>query len=272
MQLGPEVLHLSTVPISYIRYIVKDVGEVNVKGAKGETALTVAAQAGRDDIVELLISRGADVNSQDELGNTALHHFFYDSDIKFLFDESRKLECLELLLNHGADSNAQTTEKQSPLALAIEKQWLAGVKCLIGHGADINARNGDSGQIALKLAAENKWLDGMRWLVSCGANINVRGYRKPSTLVLAVQKRWLAGVECLISHGANINARNDDFGQTALILAAESGWFNGVRCLVNHGADINAKDMLGRRALDCAKDRELREYLKSQCARACIIS
>ena len=46
--------------------------DVNAKDSKGETALMVAAFYGRKETVELLLSKGADVNAKDNEGKTAL--------------------------------------------------------------------------------------------------------------------------------------------------------------------------------------------------------
>ena len=47
-------------------------GDVNVKGGVGMTPLHVAAISGHDEMVRLLLSRGATVNARSAIGITAL--------------------------------------------------------------------------------------------------------------------------------------------------------------------------------------------------------
>ena len=253
-------VQLRHAPMSFIQHFIDNCSQVNAKGRKGETALAIAAAAGRDDVVKVLIDRGADVNSQDLLGNTALHH-----TCDALFSDSENLKCLELLLTHGADTNPQQARRQSPLALAVKKGWLGGVKCVISHGADINARIHDPYQSVLMLAAEVKWLEGVQYLINHGADINARdGNRRLTVLMLAVDVKWLTGVQYLINHGADINIKRNIRGQTALMLAAENEWLDGVRYLVNNGADINVRDRRDRTALDYSGNQGVREYLRAK--------
>ena len=47
--------------------------KVNAVTTEGRTALLYAASKGREEIVRLLMSRGAEVNRADKLGATPLH-------------------------------------------------------------------------------------------------------------------------------------------------------------------------------------------------------
>ena len=80
--------------------------DVNAKhDAFGITSLEIAAIAGHKEIVELLISEGADVNAKDKKGRTPLHH---------AATHGRK-EIVELLIAKGADVNAKTEGGITPL-------------------------------------------------------------------------------------------------------------------------------------------------------------
>lgn len=62
---------------------------------KVELPLSSAAQAGRSDMVEFLISKGADLTVADETGLTALHYA----------SASLSLGSLRVVLDHGANPN-----------------------------------------------------------------------------------------------------------------------------------------------------------------------
>ena len=75
---------------------------------KGWTPLHMAAIGGNKDIAELLIAKGADVNTKDDKGMTPLHWSA----------STRVKEVTELLLAKGADFNAKDNNGKTPLDLA----------------------------------------------------------------------------------------------------------------------------------------------------------
>ena len=74
----------------------------------GMTPMMWAAGKGHTDIVEYLISKGADVNTANYSGRTALHHAaFYGH-----------LDVVKLLLSKGADPNIKNIEQKTALESA----------------------------------------------------------------------------------------------------------------------------------------------------------
>jgi ankyrin repeat protein len=74
-----------------------------------DTALTLACAGGHDDLVELLINRGADIEHRDKKGFTPL----------ILAATAGHEKVVEVLLNHNADIEAQSERtKDTPLSLA----------------------------------------------------------------------------------------------------------------------------------------------------------
>ena len=74
------------------------------------TPLMVAVIEGHIDLAELLIRRGAEVNTTDEFGYTPLH----------LAARRGNSSLVELLVKNGADSSIQDDDGQTPAALALE--------------------------------------------------------------------------------------------------------------------------------------------------------
>ena len=60
------------------------------------------------EILELLVTNGADINKQDDRGYSALHICAWEN----------YPDCIPFLLNHGANVNAVTKSGETPLALA----------------------------------------------------------------------------------------------------------------------------------------------------------
>ena len=47
--------------------------DINIRNNRNQTALQLAVTQGHTDLVQLLVSEGADVNMEDEDGDTAMH-------------------------------------------------------------------------------------------------------------------------------------------------------------------------------------------------------
>ena len=91
-------------------------------------ALTIAVEHGRDKCVELLINKGADVNSTDEKGQTAL----------LCSARSGKFDCMEIMLKAGADVNICDDVGWTALASAGHFDHTQCVILLLKAGAYIN--------------------------------------------------------------------------------------------------------------------------------------
>ncbi len=74
----------------------------------GASALHYAVMRGRMPLIDLLISRGVNVNSRTKMGTTPLHTAVLYA----------RLEVAELLVDAGADINAQSASGATPLAIA----------------------------------------------------------------------------------------------------------------------------------------------------------
>lgn len=101
---------------------------VNKKGANGNAALYVATENGQEEIVDVLLANGADVNAVNNQGNAALHAATKNGQEKIV----------GVLLANGADVNAQNSEGKTSLHLAAEENEGSKevISTLIKNGAD----------------------------------------------------------------------------------------------------------------------------------------
>jgi ankyrin repeat protein len=113
----------------------------------GWTPLHIAAFAGNAATAELLINRGADVNSRAEskFRNTPLQTALL----------SGQYATAKLLLEHGADAWVRQAEGITPMHEAAQSGREDLVKLLISHGAEITSR-ADDGSTPLDLAKKAK--------------------------------------------------------------------------------------------------------------------
>ena len=115
-------------------------------------ALIRASEYGHTEIVRLLLDRGADINSQNDSGDTAL----------IIKSKHGKVDMAEFLLDCGADPNIKNIKgdtalmsaarySNSILVLAEVADYTKVVELLLLHGADPNIRN-NYGKTALIIA------------------------------------------------------------------------------------------------------------------------
>ena len=124
---------------------------VNAWNVAGATPL----HAARDkDIIELLISRGADVNAPDESGKTPM---FY-----------KEVEGAKVLVEAGADINARSNNGSTLLLWNSYSGYIEGVKYVHSLGVDVNVKNLD-GQTAYDIAESFGHSELLEYLKSIGA-------------------------------------------------------------------------------------------------------
>lgn len=147
---------------------------------------------------------------------------------------------------------------ERPLTAAARQGQVDTVELLLSHGADVNARTSD-GQSALYAAGEKVRSDDqtgaarrmaiMRLLLAKNANVSLQRRRYKTTALHAHAKEADA-VALLIEHGANVRAI-DNQGETALHRAANSGRDQSasLKLLLEHGAGANDRDRAGNTAM-----------------------
>jgi len=104
-------------------------------------SLHQAVVDGDIDQVNLLLSKGADVNLRNRMSWTPLHTAI----------QNRRQAIVELLTTKGADVNAKDNRGQTPLHVAVNTSQKDAVELLIAKGADVNVM-GSRGDNALSLA------------------------------------------------------------------------------------------------------------------------
>lgn len=104
--------------------------KIDCENSLGATPLQEAAENGREEVVRLLLARGADVKHQDTLGQTPLDHAA----------KGGQTEVVRLLLDGGAEIDHVGRNGNTPLFAAIQGGHTATVHELLGRGANVNHR------------------------------------------------------------------------------------------------------------------------------------
>ena len=153
------------------KWIARHPRQINKQyGAFCETLLHVAAQWGREDLADLLIAAGADVEAGNEIDQRPLH----------VAARYGRPTVVKLLLARGADVGASGWRVHTPLHAAA---------CGLGSQSNIKGR-----------------LEVATLLLAAGANVNARergsGFT-PLRCATSYESRNAAMAELLLAHGAD---------------------------------------------------------------------
>jgi hypothetical protein len=139
------------------------------------TGLMIAAWEGNIPMMELFVSRGADVNRANRVGEQALMHAAWKGQI----------EAVRWLLERGARIN-QTGQGWSALHYAAFAGHDGVVRLLLERGADINAR-APNGASPLMMAAREGREGIARLLIERGADTAIRSDWGDDAVALAMR-------------------------------------------------------------------------------------
>jgi len=164
------------------------------------TPLYLAARAGDLPMTELLVLKGADVNSRSFDGDQPIHAVSRCSD-------SGALEVVSLLLESGVDVNSPGLDSKRALHLAARSANLPLTKLLLGKGADIYSQgfHGDHPIHAASRCSDSTSLDVVGLLLEHGASVHDPNTYSVRPLQLATRHGNLSLARLLLENGADVN-------------------------------------------------------------------
>jgi ankyrin repeat protein len=217
---------------------------VRARDASGATPLHVAARLMNLKVTKVLLSRGADPNTKDRDGFTALHVVAYTGGEKNSSDV--RAELTRLLIASGTDIKAKDAHGKTALHLAAMKGRMEMFAPLRAAVDAVDER----GRTPLHDAANYAQLQAIKWLLDSGAALAAKDQEGNTPLHLTAGRFRIAASEQLLDSGADANTTNDN-GQTPLhALALVDGDEPEIErqlpavaeLLLARGANVNARD------------------------------
>ena len=155
---------------------------------------------------------------------------------------------MSILLERGADVNAQSVLGVTALMLASRLGHPSCISLLVDRGANVNAKNSYDGGTALMKASQKGHPSCISVLLDRGANVDAKNNDGVTALMIASNKEHPSCISLLLDRGADLNAKTND-GYTALMAASQEGHSSCISLLLERGADVNAKNNDGCTAL-----------------------
>uniref|UniRef100_A0A3P8N5Z8 SOCS box domain-containing protein n=1 Tax=Astatotilapia calliptera TaxID=8154 RepID=A0A3P8N5Z8_ASTCA len=226
----------------------------------GDTALTLAAEAGQVENIKLLLKHGASPHNNNSRNESplliAVRQRSYDMVLSLIMGgafveqvcltkwraihEAAKEGCaaiMMLLLRHGAKITSRDGHGVTPLGIAAEHGNSEVLDILIHHGGDVNAQ-ASNGDTVLYDATGSGNLDCVKLLLEHGANPNVASYACQLPIHRAAYEGYILILRTLIPITTKRAIRLS--GQSPVHSAADGGQVQCLELLIQKGYDVNA--------------------------------
>ena len=264
--------------------IIKHDVDVKATNKRNVSALMIACRRGNKDAINILLNTGADPNIARYLGDTCLHDavrgncskeilqtiISHGADVNatntinetalIISCRMGNIDAINVLLNAGAETLISTIDGETCLHAAADGDCSKDVlEIIISQCVDVNATNQRNAS-ALMIACKRGDIDAINLLLNTGADPNIARDLGDTCLHDAVRGDCSKEVlQTIISHGADVNATNT-INETALIISCRTGNIDAINVFLNAGAETLISTIDGDTCLhaaangDCSKD------------------
>ncbi len=207
--------------VEKIKSCIAQGDDVNRVTEYGESALRIASNHGRFDVVEVLLAAGAD---SDQLGwSSTIYEVVYGTS-----------RSIEKSIQENNDLESTDFWERTPFLFAIQLGDVEKTQLLLDLGANRLA-TGRCGKTPMQYAIQHNGVPMLRWLMSQGFDIESTDEFLETPLIAAASQGMTDCVNFLVQCGANIHTPNG-IPERPIQVAAN---MEIVHILVRHGADIN---------------------------------
>ncbi|KAK0513036.1 hypothetical protein JMJ35_005053 [Cladonia borealis] len=206
-------------------------------------------------LIELLVSRGANINARTRTNETPLH----------LSCKNLNVDSIRAILVHGPNMDAQDRAGNTPFhSLVIAwSAWrrLGGFesisRVLLQHGVNVDAQNraGDTPlhilvKVKTRLTGHFEYIgyeDAIRLFLRFKANANAQDRlgNTPLHVLASVWNGYHNDIQLLLEHGVNVNAKNKVGDTPFHVLVTKMPIYEAIKPFLEHGVNVNAQNKVG---------------------------
>jgi len=203
--------------------------EVNARDRLGNTALIYAAAGGHAEVVRLLLGAGADANTRNDAGLSALDRAA----------RADRRDAHEILLAHprGRPASEVLTALDARLLEACRRDESSEVAGLLSRGASVESRAHGTGWTPLISACASGGVETARVLLEAGADPSAAAAGGRTPLHFSAELGEVELIQMLLARGADPE-RRDRHGETPLEAAERGGATDAAHALADGGATI----------------------------------
>lgn len=232
---------------SMVNLLLEFGADVESRNSQGSTALILASAKGHCDVVRQLVASGASLGHLDNSKRCGLVHAA----------RSGKLNVLKYLLS--CEWVSRPNSDDVTLAEAVQQALVCA--CAQGHceiveellempKVKIDDPDSVTGETALVAAAKNGHIDIITSLLARSARVDGTNKKRVNALIAATKEGHVAVVERLLQFSGVDLSNRDDEGKTALIYACQENHMEIINLfLVQEGVDTELVDNEGMTAL-----------------------
>ncbi|XP_071115609.1 ankyrin repeat domain-containing protein 50-like [Haliotis cracherodii] len=200
--------------VEVVKYVLsQDMVGINSRGWKERTPIMLAAVNGHKDVVELLVSEGADTSLLSKKRYSLLHCACRGGHV----------EVVKYVLSQDmVGINSRGWKERTPIMLAAVNGHKDVVELLVSEGADTSLLSKKRYSL-LHCACRGGQVEVVKYVLSQDmVDINSRGWKKRTPIMLAAVNGHKEVVELLLSEGADVSLV-DEAGNNILHWASEGG-------------------------------------------------
>ena len=235
---------------------------INLFSFSGGSAVMFSAAGGHSEATKALIELGADVNAVAQATPAYLEKLAVmiqegtvdDNDphvdgvtAAHVAAQGGHLDCVDILIEAGADVTIQDDEDRTPLLLAVKGNYGDVAIALVKGGADPNTPYVDDEGASHNLLFDSLVVENGEFatlLIESGADIYSEDEHKVTTLLQASHRGMKDVVQALIAKSTKagwLDSPSDE-SITPLIAASSEGHVDIVQLLIDAKVNVNAKD------------------------------
>ncbi|XP_056382722.1 protein phosphatase 1 regulatory subunit 12A-like isoform X2 [Hyla sarda] len=221
-----------------------------VRFAQGAVFMAACSAGDREEVRQLLAA-GAQINSTNVDGLTALHQACIDEN----------MDMVQFLVENGACVNQQDNEGWTPLHAAASCGFVSIAQYLISKGANVAIVNSE-GELPLDVSHESAMEKLLKSEIK-KQGVDLDAARKEEEeLMLRDARRW-------VNNGKYEDIRHHSTGATPLHVAAAKGYTEVIRMLLQLGFDVDSRDLDGWTPLHAAAHWGQQEACRHLCEALC---